>query len=88
MRIYDRFILTLASVFAVTAALLATSEKQLDFYFSVYLIEFLVLAIVFGQVNREARTTFDRLAILGAPIFGAIVLYRAVSLLLSVGIAR
>ena len=56
MKIYNRYILWLASLFLLTTVILAAfGQQQLDLYFSVYLIEGLALTELFVYLNPRAR---------------------------------
>ena len=55
MRIYNRYILSLTLLFTLTTVMLSLSgQNQLDLYFSVYLIECLVLTSLFVYLNPKA----------------------------------
>ncbi len=55
MRIYNRYILSLALLFTLTAlALPFTGRSQLNLYFSAYLIECLVLTSLFVYLSPRA----------------------------------
>ncbi len=55
MKIYNRYILSLTLLFLVTTVIISASNRGLDFYFSIYLIECLVLTLLFSQINPKAR---------------------------------
>jgi hypothetical protein len=55
VRIYNRYILSLTLLFLVTTVIISASNRSLDFYFSIYLIECLVLTLLFAQINPKAR---------------------------------
>lgn len=55
MRPYNRYILLLAFLFVLTTIILSTTERGLDFYFSIYLIECLLLTLLFSQIKPRAR---------------------------------
>jgi hypothetical protein len=55
VRIYNRFILWLAFVFALTTVLLSTTSQGLDTYFSVYLAECLAAMLLFSHLSPRAR---------------------------------
>ena len=55
VRIYNRYILSLALLFTLTTVILSFSaQSQLDLYFSVYLIECLVVTSLFVYLNPKA----------------------------------
>lgn len=56
MKVYDRYLVTLALLFSGTTVLLATyNQQQIDLYFSLYLIEYLATTLVFAYVHPRAR---------------------------------
>jgi uncharacterized membrane protein YhdT len=56
VRVYDRYLATLALLFAVTTVLLAAySQHKLDLYFSLYLIEYLAATLVFAYLHPRAH---------------------------------
>ena len=56
MKIYNRYILWLAGLFALTTVILAVYEQnRLDIYYSLYLIESLALTLLYGHLNPRAR---------------------------------
>lgn len=55
MSLYGRCLMTLALLFTVTTFLLALyGQQQLDLYFSLYLIEYLAVTLIFSHLH--ART--------------------------------
>jgi len=60
MRIYDKYILMLASLLLVSTIILAaTNEARLDLYFSIYLIEALVLTELYIYLNPKAKRALN-----------------------------
>ena len=56
MRIYNRYILSLALLLLLTTVLLsALTERGLDLYFTIYVIEALVLTELYVYFNNKAR---------------------------------
>ena len=56
MKVYNRYILWLAGLFALTTVILAAyGQRQLDVYFSLYLIESLALTLLYVHLNPRAR---------------------------------
>ena len=55
MRVYDRYLATLASFFTTTTVLLAFyNQHQIDLYFSLYLIELLAVTLIFAHLIPRA----------------------------------
>lgn len=68
MRVYDRYLVTLASLFTATTVLLAFYNlHQIDLYFSLYLIELLAVTLIFAHLIPRAR---GFLAFVGVLLFG------------------
>jgi uncharacterized membrane protein YhdT len=56
VRVYDRYLATLALLFTTTTVLLAAySQQKLDLYFSLYLIEYLAATLVFAYLHPQAH---------------------------------
>lgn len=56
MKIYNRYILILASVLLATTVIMAAAgEVHLDIYFSIYLIEVLALTELYVYLNPKAK---------------------------------
>jgi hypothetical protein len=56
VRVYDRYLATLALLFTATTVLLAAySQQELDLYFSLYLIEYLAATLVFDYLHPRAH---------------------------------
>lgn len=68
MRIYDRYLVTLALVFTATTVLLTFyNQRQVDLYYSSYLIELLAVTLIFAHLLPLARRS---LGIIGVLLFG------------------
>lgn len=52
----------------LTTIILSATEKSLDFYFSVYLIECLALMLLFSYINPRARRGLNNV---GYVLFGS-----------------
>ncbi len=82
MRIYNRYLLILTAAFTLSTALLAAcGQDRLDAYFTAYVIEYLVVTILFVYLDPRARRLLDRL---GYVVFGGflvIVLFKALEIL-------
>jgi len=55
MRIYDRYIIWLTVLFALSTIVLSVGKRGIETYFAVYLIECLALTLLFSHLNRTAR---------------------------------
>ncbi len=56
MKIYNRYILTVAACLLLTAVLLiATGQQALDIYFTAFVIEALVITELFVYLDSNAR---------------------------------
>ena len=86
MRVYDRYLVTLASLFTSTTILLAFyNQHQIDLYFSLYLIELLAVTLIFAHLLPRAR---GFLGIIGVLLFGgflAIVAMKVLEILVDSG---
>ena len=61
MRIYNRYILFLALLLLLTTGILsAVGENRLDLYFSIYVIESLILTELYLYLNPKARRGLSR----------------------------
>ena len=61
MRIYNRYIISLAFLFILTTVTLSVSDQSLDVYFSVYLVECLAVTLLFSHINPRARRGLNRI---------------------------
>jgi hypothetical protein len=86
VRVYDRYLTTLAVAFAATTVILAAyGQQQLDLYFSVYLIEYLAATLLFAYLQPRARRLLN---FMGYILFGgflAIVALKVVDILVGAG---
>lgn len=64
MRIYNRYIIWLTLLFTVTTVVLSTSNHGLDVYFSVYLIEYLAVTLLFSRLSSSALAGLNRIGYL------------------------
>ena len=56
MRIYNRYIISLALLLTLTTVIMAAyGQNKLDVYFTVYLIEALALTEIYVYLNPKAR---------------------------------
>ena len=86
MRVYNRYLATLALLFtAATVLLAAYGQQALDLYFSIYLIEYLATTLVFAYLNPGARRMLN---LMGFILFGGflgIVAIKVVEILVESG---
>jgi hypothetical protein len=82
MRIYNRYLLVLVTTFTFSTTLLAAhGQDKLDAYFTVYVIEYLVVTLLFVYLDSRTRRLLDGL---GYVLFGgflAIVLFKVLEIL-------
>jgi hypothetical protein len=82
MRIYNRYLLVLATAFTLSTTLLATyGQDRLDAYFTAYVIEYLVVTLLFVYLDQRTRRLLDGL---GYVLFGGflmIVLFKVLEIL-------
>jgi hypothetical protein len=56
VRVYNRYLATLALLFTATTVLLAAySQHKLDLYFSLYLLEYLAATLIFAYLHPQAH---------------------------------
>ena len=68
MRIYDRYLISLAITFGIVNSILAfVGQKKLDVYFTINLIAYLVISLLFVYLNPRAR---GLLSAVGIVLFG------------------
>lgn len=85
MRVYNRYILSLALLFTLTTVLFALAgQNQLDLYFSVYLIECLVLTSLFVYLSPKAMRGLNALWFVLFGGFVAIVVMKVVEIALGI----
>lgn len=82
MILLNRYLLTLATLFALSTALLAAyGQTKLDAYFTVYVLEYLITTLLFVYLDPRARRLLD---IAGYVLFGgflAIVILKVIAIL-------
>ena len=79
MRVYDRYLATIATLFATTTVLLAFyNQHQIDLYYSLYLIELLAVTLIFSHLLPRARKF---LGFIGVILFGGFLAIVAVKVL-------
>lgn len=68
MRLYNRYLITLAILFTLSTTILAGyGLNKLDAYFTVYVIEYLVATLLFVYLDPKARRLLDAM---GYILFG------------------
>ena len=86
MRIYNRYLTTLALLFTAATVLLASYGQQaLDLYFSIYLIEYLAATLVFAYLSPGARHLLNLLGLILFVGFLGIVAIKVVEILVDSG---
>ncbi len=82
MILYNRYLVTLAALFGVSTALLAAyRQEKLDAYFTLYVIEYLVVTLLFAYLHPRARRLLDALGYLLFGGFLVIVILKVVEIL-------
>ena len=83
MRIYNRYLLALTLFVLVTTILLTLkNEDRLDIFFSVFMIEYLVVTMIFAYFNPRARRLNGFLGGILLLVFLAMVTLKAVEILI------
>jgi hypothetical protein len=87
MRLYNRYLTTLALLFTGTAVLFAVyNQQQISIYFSIYVVEYLALTLLFTSLHPRARGLINLVGyILFAGFLGVITL-RAAIIVMSMGL--
>ncbi len=68
MTLYNRYLFTIATLFTVSTSVLASyGQNKLDAYFTVYVIEYLVVTLLFVSFAPRARRLLDGM---GYVLFG------------------
>jgi len=63
VRVYDRYILFMAILFMLTTVILSVvSNSSLDLYWTIYIIEALVLTELYVYLNPKARRGLNRIS--------------------------
>lgn len=82
MKLYNRYLLVLATLFALSTTILAAyGQSHLDAYFTTYVIEYLVTTLLFVYLDPRAKKLLDGL---GYVLFGGflvIVLFKVIEIL-------
>ncbi len=76
MKIYNRYVLTVAVLLLLTAVvLIATGQDSLDIYYTVYIVEALIVTELFVYFNNKARRGLN---LVSTVLFGGFVIAIAV----------
>ena len=82
MRLYNRYLIVLSLVFTLSTTILASyGQNHLDAYFTAYVIEYLIVTLLFVYLDPRAKRLLDGL---GYVLFGgflAIVLVKVIDIL-------
>ena len=82
MRPYNRYLMALAAVLSLSTTVFAAyGVQQLDTYFSLYMIEYLVITMLFAYLHPRARRALDSISYLLFGGFLAIVAAKVVAIL-------
>ena len=87
MRAFNRYLLTLTLLLLLTTvALAATGEDRLGLYYSLYIIECLVVTLFFAHLNPVARRGLNVICFGLFLGFGLVVLDRVLEILFGGGV--
>ncbi len=79
MRIYNRYIISLVLAFGgINSILAATDQEKLDVYFTVNLIAYLVISLLYVYFNPRARRL---LSTIGVVLFGGFLVIVAIKVM-------
>ncbi len=82
MTIFNRYLLTLAALFALSTTILAGyGQSKLDAYFTVYVIEYLIATLFFVYLAPRARRLLDTMGYVLFAGFMVIVLLKVIEIL-------
>ncbi len=77
--LYNRYLLTVATVFALSTTVLAGyGQDKLDAYFTAYVIEYLIVTLLFVYLNPKARRLLD---VMGYVLFGGFAVIVAIKVM-------
>jgi len=87
MRTINKYIGSLALFFLSSTVILAfIGEERLDLYFAVYLLECLVVTLLFAHLNPQARRGLNLISFGLFMGFGVIILNRVLEIILGFSI--
>jgi len=82
MTLYNRYFLTIATLFTFSTSVLAIfGQDKLDAYFTVYVIEYLIVTLLFVHLNPKARRLLDGMGYALFAVFGIIVALKVITIL-------
>ncbi len=82
MTLYNRYLLILTSLFALSTIILAGyGQDKLDAYFTTYVIEYLIVTLLFVYLEPKARRLLDGMGYLLFGGFLVIVALKVVAIL-------
>lgn len=82
MRIYNRYILMVSTVLLSTLAILAgLGQQQLDVYYTLFIIEALIITELFVFFNNRARRSLNLVSLLLFAGFMLIVLQKVIAII-------
>ncbi len=82
MILYNRYLLTLAALFALSTTLLAGyGQDRLDAYLTTYIIEYLIATLLFAYLHPKARRLLDAMGYVLFAGFLVIVAFKVIEIL-------
>lgn len=82
MVLYNRYLLTVGTLFAVSTTILAAyGQDKLDAYFTGYVIEYLIATLLFVYLNPKARRLLDAMGYVMFGGFAIIVALKVIAIL-------
>ncbi len=82
MMLYNRYFLILAALFTLSTCVLAIfGQDKLDAYFTVYIIEYLIVTLLFVHLHPRARRLLDGMGYALFAGFGIIVALKVIAIL-------
>jgi hypothetical protein len=86
MRPYNRYLITLSAVLSLSTTVLAAyGVRQLDAYYSAYVIEALIVTLLFGYLHPRASRALNRV---GYVLVAGFVLVVAIKVASILGVVR
>jgi hypothetical protein len=82
MRLYNRYLIVLSAILSLSTTVLAVYDvRQLDAYFSMYVIESLVVTLLFGYLHPRAGRVLSRISYALVACFLLIVVIKIATML-------
>jgi heme/copper-type cytochrome/quinol oxidase subunit 4 len=82
VKIFNRYILTVAlALLLTTVALAAAGQSALDIYFTIFIIEALVITELYVHINSKARRGLSYVSLLLCGGFAAVLCIQVVKIL-------